>query len=219
MRRVWEGELEELRDLDDQVQALVTVLRRTRQLRRSVIMLVSDNGYLLGEHRLAHKEYPYEEATGIPFLVRGPGIRRGRCAALVSQVDLMPTTLELAGADPDTGRMLEGRGWTERGLRTGDWSGWRDRLYIENPHLGWSMVREGRFAFIDYCTRDATELYDLEARPLPAAGQVRRPAGPADACHGQGDADGVRGAAAQPRGVTLAGRSGGRQRGRDRTRG
>ena len=164
MRRVWEGKLEELRDLDDQIRRLVRALRRTGQLDNTVIMLVSDNGYMLGEHRLFMKEHPYEESAGVPFIVRGPGFASGAPHPLVSQVDLMPTTLDLAGLDPDDGRALDGRSLLP-GLRSGDWSGWRRRLLVENPNLGWALLREGSLAFIHRYERGGRELYDLAEDP------------------------------------------------------
>jgi N-acetylglucosamine-6-sulfatase len=164
MRSHWEGKLEELRDLDDQIRELVRAVRATDQLDNTVIMLVSDNGYMLGEHRLFRKEHPYEESAGIPFVVRGPGFEPGRRDGLVSQVDLMPTTLELAGLEPDGARALDGRSMLPH-LRSGDWSGWRRRLLCENPHLGWALLREGRIAFIRHYERGGRELYDLEDDP------------------------------------------------------
>ena len=164
MRRARQGLLEELRDLDDQVRDIVRALRSTGQLDNTLVMLVSDNGYLLGEHRLFRKEHPYEESAGVPFLVRGPGVRTGVSDALVSQVDLMPTTLEAAGLDPDDVRTLEGRSMLAP-LRTGDWSGWRRRLLVENPHLGWALLREGPMVFVDHHDRGEHELYDLADDP------------------------------------------------------
>jgi arylsulfatase A-like enzyme len=164
MRRVLEGKLEELQDLDDQIGRLLTLLRKTGQLKRTWIFLVSDNGYLLGEHRLFHKEQPYEESSGIPYVVRGPGVAPGTRSALVSQVDLMPTTLDIAGLDPDAGRDLSGRSML-RPLRTGDWGRWRRRLLVENPDLEWAMLREGSTAYIEHYDRGEWELYDLESDP------------------------------------------------------
>ena len=164
MRRVLEGKLEELRDLDDQIGRLLTLLWKTGQLERTWIFLVSDNGYLLGEHRLFHKEQPYEESSGIPYVVRGPGVKPGRRRALVSQVDLMPTTLEIAGLDPDAGRELSGRSML-RPLRTGSWRRWRRRLLVEHPYREWAMLREDDTAYIEHYTRDEWELYDLESDP------------------------------------------------------
>lgn len=164
MRRVLEGKLEELQDLDDQIGRLLTLLWKTRQLERTWIFLVSDNGYLLGEHRLFHKEQPYEESSGIPYVVRGPGVRAGRRSALVSQVDLMPTTLDIADLDPDTERELSGRS-VLRPLRTGDWRRWRRRLLVEHPYREWAMLREGNTAYIEHYTRGEWELYDLKSDP------------------------------------------------------
>ena len=76
----------------------------------------------------------------------------------------MPTTLELAGLDPDEGRALDGRSMVAP-LRSGDWRHWRRRLMCENPKLGWAMLREGDLAYIDYYAQGETELYDLARDP------------------------------------------------------
>lgn len=164
MRQIYEGKLEELQDVDDQVGSVLNVLWRTGQLRRTWIFFISDNGYLLGEHRLFHKSQPYEESAGIPFVVRGPGVEPRTVDALVSQVDLMPTTLDIAGLDPDTGRDLDGRSMLEP-LRSGDWSAWRRRLIIENTNLDWALLREGTDAYIEHYRAGEWELYDLARDP------------------------------------------------------
>ena len=104
----------------------------TGQLARTWIFFVSDNGYLLGEHRLFRKEQPYEESAGIPFVVRGPGLAPGTADAFVSQVDLMPTTLDIAGLDPDAGRALDGRSLLDP-LRTGDWAAGDSGCWSRTP--------------------------------------------------------------------------------------
>jgi len=164
MQKIYEGKLEELQDVDDQIGRVLDVLRETGQLRRTWIFFVSDNGYLLGEHRLLSKSQPYEEAAGIPFAVRGPGVEPATKDALVSQVDLMPTTLDIAGLDPDTGRDLDGRSMLDP-LRSGDWSDWRRRLIIENTHLDWALLREGATAYVEHRDAGEWELYDLDADP------------------------------------------------------
>ena len=164
MRAVLEGKLEELQDLDDQLGRLMDVLFGTDQLDRTWIFFVSDNGYLLGEHRLFRKEQPYEESAGVPFVVRGPGVEAATTDAFASQVDLMPTTLDIAGLDPDAGRELSGRSLL-RPLRTGDWSDWRRRLLVENTNLGWAMLRQGDDAYIEHHERGEWELYDLASDP------------------------------------------------------
>ena len=164
MRAVLEGKLEELQDLDDLIARLLDVLWETGQLDRTWIFLVSDNGYLLGEHRLFRKEQPYEESAGIPFVVRGPGVEPGTSDAFVSQVDLMPTTLDIAGLDPDAVRPLDGRSMLGA-LRSGSWAGWRRRLLVENTNLHWAMLREGSTAYIEHHEAGEWELYDLATDP------------------------------------------------------
>ncbi len=164
LRTIWERKLEELQDTDDQIDRILATLTAHRVRRRTVVVLVSDNGYLLGEHRLFGKSHPYEEATRLPFVVRGPGVRPGRMPALVSQVDLMPTTLAVAGLDPYAGRPVDGRDLLPS-LRTGDWSGWRTRLLVENPDAGWASLREGDDVFVDHHVLGERELYDLATDP------------------------------------------------------
>jgi N-acetylglucosamine-6-sulfatase len=172
MRSAWEGKLEELQDADDQIEQILDTLADTGQLSRTVIFFVSDNGYLLGEHRIAGKGRAYEESAGIPFVVRGPGVVAGEAGALVSQVDLMPTTLALGGLDPDAGRVLDGRSMLGP-MTSGDWSGWRRRLLVEHPNKGWAMLREENLSFIDYPELGEQELYDLATDPYQMSSTAR----------------------------------------------
>ena len=81
-------------------------LRETGSLANTVVIFTSDNGYFYGEHRIdVGKHYPYEEALRVPLAVRLPksltgGRQPGRSQAPVANIDLAPTILELAGAEP-----------------------------------------------------------------------------------------------------------------------
>jgi hypothetical protein len=76
----------------------------------------------------------------------------------------MPTTLDIAGLDPDDGRELDGRSMLGP-LRSGDWSTWRRRLIVENTNLDWALLREGSRAYIEHAGTGEWELYDLERDP------------------------------------------------------
>ena len=72
------------------------------------VVLTSDNGFLLGEHRFYGKDVPYEEALQVPMLMRGPGIPRGVSRPqTVTTVDIAPTIADLANVRP--GLMVDGR--------------------------------------------------------------------------------------------------------------
>ena len=68
-------------------------------LENTYIIYTTDNGFHVGQHRLAPgKTCPIEEDVHIPFLVRGPGVGRGKTVSLpTSHTDLVPTLFELAG--------------------------------------------------------------------------------------------------------------------------
>jgi len=79
----------------------------------TAIIFTTDHGFYHGEHGLigksiitptAHGLVPlYSEVAHIPLLIRAPGMKPGRCEAMVQPPDLMPTILELASAGiPDT---------------------------------------------------------------------------------------------------------------------
>ncbi|MGY2703328.1 hypothetical protein ACVW2K_002912 [Nocardioides sp. HB32] len=182
MRTAWEGKLEELEDTDDQIDAILDAVHGPGVERDTIVMMISDNGYLLGEHRLFGKARPYEPSVCIPFVIHEPGITAGTPTALVSQVDLMPTTLAIAGLDPDAGRVLDGRNLLPH-LQTGQWAGWRRRLMVENPHKQWALLREGDDAFVDYYSRGEQELYHLATDAHELSSEVSRPGarGPATA--------------------------------------
>jgi arylsulfatase len=63
----------------------------------TIVVYSSDHGDMMGEHRLIAKAMPYEASARVPLLLRGPGIAPQRVAAPVSQVDLVPTLLDLLG--------------------------------------------------------------------------------------------------------------------------
>jgi hypothetical protein len=101
-RKDYEGKVEELQEVDDLVAEVLGTLAATGQLANTYVLFATDNGYMMGEHRIDAKGAPYEEATRTPFVVRGPGVAQGaNRSALVGLIDLPPTLCELAGASTD----------------------------------------------------------------------------------------------------------------------
>jgi arylsulfatase A-like enzyme len=73
----------------------------------TVVVYSTDHGEMMGEHRLLAKAMPYEASAQVPLILRAPDVSPRRVAAPVSQVDLVPTLLELLGQPlPDR---LQGR--------------------------------------------------------------------------------------------------------------
>ena len=94
----------------DAVNKIMDALRATGVMGNTYVMFMSDNGYILGEHRLrGGKVAPYQVSDRVPFLVRGPGITPGTVIrAATAQVDFAPTVLAMTGATSADPRLIDG---------------------------------------------------------------------------------------------------------------
>lgn len=183
----YEGRIGSLLAVDDHVKRLVQILTATHQLKNTVIVFVSDNGWLQGEHRIPGDKFlPYEESIRVPFIVRGPGVPAHRTVhGQVSNIDFAPTILDIARAKP--GRMIDGVSLmpTVRNPRRRP-----DRaLEIEAPAPlfegnipinAWDRpyrgVRTDRYTFVVYPETGERELYDRRADPFELRNVAANPA-------------------------------------------
>lgn len=85
--------------VDEAVADIVESLRVSGELDNTLVIFSSDNGYLLGEHRLDGKVWGFQESLRVPLLMRGPGIEAGRTSSQVATwIDLAPTIVDAADA-------------------------------------------------------------------------------------------------------------------------
>ena len=133
----------------------------------TLVVYTSDHGDNLGARTFWGKSNMYEEAVGVPLIIKGPGIPAGRRVATpVSLVDVYPTIIEAVGEEstleerklPGTSllRLLDGKG--------------ADRTVFSEYHAvgsmtGIFMVRFGRYKYIHY-EGYRPQLFDLEADPM-----------------------------------------------------
>jgi N-acetylglucosamine-6-sulfatase len=161
-RRQWAT----LLSVDQLVGRIMKALVETGRADDTIVIFVSDNGILNGEHRWNFKSLPYEESIRVPFVIWYPGdIPAGNVSnALVSNVDIAPTIADFAGA------ALSADGVSLRPLVTDQASSVRHEVLLE--HLsdspirgpGYCGVRTGSFLFARYESGEE-ELYDLAADP------------------------------------------------------
>ncbi|MFN7980234.1 MAG: sulfatase-like hydrolase/transferase [Vicinamibacterales bacterium] len=98
---------------DEALGRLVAYLKTNQLYDRATIVLVSDHGQGLGDHgEQGHGLLTYEEALRIPLIVKQPIGEKSRAhiAAVVQQIDVVPTILDLAKAPGASG--LRGRSLT-----------------------------------------------------------------------------------------------------------
>jgi N-acetylglucosamine-6-sulfatase len=88
---------ESLLSAQDAVRQVVDTLQETGELDNTYIVFASDNGYMLGDHRIrGGKVFPYEVTAHIPLMIRGPGIPAGSVVRQgVGLHDLAPTVLAM----------------------------------------------------------------------------------------------------------------------------
>ncbi len=158
--------------VDRQIGRLLAALRETGLDRNTWVIFTSDHGEGMGAHRWVQKASFYDESVRVPFLVSGPGIRRGGAVdreSLVSLVDILPSFCDLAGVpapSPVRGASLRGaldgkplnREFVVSELRYGD-----------EKHEG-RMVRTARFKYIVFNGGQHPEqFFDRETDP----GEIR----------------------------------------------
>ncbi|MFB3785830.1 MAG: sulfatase [bacterium] len=168
--------------VDDSVGRILDTLKQKGLLESTLILFMSDNGFLHGEHGLIDKRCMYEESIRVPLLAYcpeliPPGRRIGRIAL---NIDIAPTILEAAGAPvPGTVQgqsflpLLQGNDvpWREAMLYEYFW----ERAFPQTPTV--FGVRTERYKYMNYHgIFDLDELYDLETDPHEMHNHIDDPA-------------------------------------------
>ena len=92
----WAATLDAIRITDRQVGEIFERLRQEGILNQTVVFFISDHGV----SHARGKQFLYDEGTHIPFVVRGPGLPRGRRADLIEHFDMAAMSLAFAGIVP-----------------------------------------------------------------------------------------------------------------------
>lgn len=159
-----------LLSVDDAIEEFFSTLSSRGILDNTVVVFMSDNGHLLGEHRVRTKVSEYEESHAVPMWIRvGSAIAKTE-PKLVSNVDLASTFTELAGVTPTIPQ--DGRSLVP--LLDGSAAGWRHGVLLEwlgetavgksslaPPYYG---VRTRAYKYVELSTAEK-ELYDLSVDP------------------------------------------------------
>jgi arylsulfatase A-like enzyme len=159
----------EIRELDVEVGRLLQFIDNDSRYRDALVIITSDHGEEFAEHGgLFHGARFYEESLRVPLIIRDPTRRYsvGRNVdSVVSQVDVLPTILDLLGivvapSDYSGTSLLQYFG--RRGGRP------RETAVIERIGCGFDpivAVRKGPWKMIIRLTRPKVEFYNLPDDP------------------------------------------------------
>jgi len=86
--------------IDAQIAKVLDTLDRLDLTSKTIVVLLGDHGYSLGEADHWCKATNFELDTHVPLLMRAPGMKPGRTQALTEYVDIYPTLVALAGLKP-----------------------------------------------------------------------------------------------------------------------
>jgi len=131
------------------------------------IIYTSDHGDNVGARGMWGKSNMYEESAGVPLIIAGDGIPKGKvCTTTTSLLDSYQTIMDGVGLDltPEE-QKLDGASWFELANTKDD----PDRVVFSEYHAASSptaafMLRKGKYKFIYYVEYEP-ELFDLEADP------------------------------------------------------
>jgi arylsulfatase A-like enzyme len=161
-----------LLSVDEALDQLLDNLRARNQLENTLVILTSDNGYLMGEHRFMNsKVLPFEAAQPAAWIA-GPGFpESATSAAFVTNLDLAPTIIESSGAVADL--TMDGR--SLQSVLASPTLG-RDRFVpVFIPQTpGGDAVMTSRYKYSVYKNGQA-ELYDLVTDPYEEVNVVDSP--------------------------------------------
>jgi N-acetylglucosamine-6-sulfatase len=166
LRDRYRSRLASLLAVDDMVGAVVRDLRRAGELRNTYIVYTSDNGFLLGEHRLAGKTFLYEESAQVPMILRGPGLEDGgEHRQPTGNIDVAATIYDATGVLPLT--PPDGVSLIPAAKNPDAITG--RRIVLENRRS--TGIEDGRYVYIEHEydddeVVDEIELYDLASDPL-----------------------------------------------------
>ncbi|QXD25886.1 sulfatase-like hydrolase/transferase [Opitutia bacterium ISCC 51] len=89
--------------IDDNIGRLIAELDKLGLEDDTIVVLTSDHGDLMGEHRRHNKGVPFEGSAKVPFLVKSPKqVKAGKVIhSVMTSVDVGPTFLSMLGIEDE----------------------------------------------------------------------------------------------------------------------
>ncbi len=151
--------------IDQQIGRVLDTLTECGFDDNTIVIFTSDHGDMIGGHGFIYKlgTCGYEELSNVPFIMRVPGLTQpgARTEALASNVDIVPTLIQLMGLPRTEG--MHGVSFADVLARPS--ASVRDRIFAH--WTGASFITfDGTWKYaLHWKNRDIDELYNLERDP------------------------------------------------------
>jgi arylsulfatase A-like enzyme len=161
--------------LDRAIGKIMSTLNDLKLKDNTIVIFISDNGYMWGEHGLGGKWLMYEESIRVPLIIDYPGLpakmRGEKVNDMALNIDVAPTILDLAGLKVPP----EMDGISLKPVMMGDKSLLRSDFFmehvniikVEHPIPDCEGVRSVNWKYIRYLNADppVEEVFNLEKDP------------------------------------------------------
>jgi arylsulfatase A-like enzyme len=172
-------QIESLQGVDRQVARLINLLKQSGRWNNTLVIFMSDNGYMWGEHRIPLDKFvAYDESVRVPMWVRAPGLTSRRDPSLVAGIDIAPSVADWAGVIPNAPKV---NGQSFITLLSNQNAPWRSGILLEylgptiNTPKRFQAVRTSQYLYSELPTGER-ELYDLTADPYQLVNEYSNPA-------------------------------------------
>ncbi|KAM6187038.1 arylsulfatase K isoform 1-T1 [Sarcoramphus papa] len=162
-------------ETDAMLGEIISALRDTGLLKKTIVIFTADHGELAMEHRQFYKMSMYEGSSHVPLLVMGPGVKeQQQIPNVVSLVDIYPTMLDIARIPVPQNLsgyslvpLLRGKAENEVSPRGPRPSWVLSEFHGCNVNSSMYMLRTGKWKYITYSDGRSVlpQLFDLSDDP------------------------------------------------------
>jgi arylsulfatase A-like enzyme len=151
-------------EVDAEIGRVLNALEESGELDNTVVIFNSDHGEGTAHHRSILKNFPYDEACRVPFVISYPrelkqGVLDER--TLVTGLDVVPTICDFAGVKPPENC----KGISVRKIAAGKNQSGREFIVSEMNHDKGRMIRTADFKFIAFRDDPNVLLFDMKNDP------------------------------------------------------
>jgi arylsulfatase A-like enzyme len=162
-------------EVDAEIGRVLDALEETGEADNTVIIFNSDHGEGAAHHQTVLKNFAYDEASRVPFIISFPEeLRQGIIDEehLVSGLDVVPTLCDFAGADPPK----NARGLSVRQIAGGVKADWREFLITEmNRDVG-RMIRTRDYKLVAFRNDPDLQFFHMKNDPGETTNLAKNPA-------------------------------------------